>query len=104
MKAYLATVDLVIRAGSWAEACDGLNYLLTASRIHDDTDPVLFDWAYVPQQKLGTLSEEIVPPDKIVAEAKALGNDGSFPECMGWLPDDAEEPTEQDDGAQTGDG
>ena len=51
MKAYLATVDLVIRAGSWAEACDGLNCLLTASGIHDDTDPVLFDWAYVPEQK-----------------------------------------------------
>jgi len=33
---------------------------------------------------------------------KALGNAGSFPECMGWLPDDAEEPIEQDNGAQTG--
>lgn len=51
MKAYIATVDLVIRAGSWAGACDGLNCLLTASGIHDDTDPVLLDWAYVPQQK-----------------------------------------------------
>ena len=53
--------------------------------------------------RISTLSEETVPPDKIVAEAKALGNDGSFPECMGWLPDDAGEPIEQDNGAQTGD-
>ncbi|CAM5290770.1 hypothetical protein ATER59S_00535 [Aquamicrobium terrae] len=51
MKACIATVDLVIRAGSWAEACDRLNCLLTATGIHYETDPFLFDWAYVPDQK-----------------------------------------------------
>lgn len=68
MKAYIATVDLVIRAGSWAEACDGLNCLLTATGIHDDADPVLFDWAYVPQQ--------MVPEDRWPMEIE-------LPE--GWL-------------------
>lgn len=51
MKAYIATVDLVIRAGTWAGACHRVGRLLTVGDIHDETDPILFDWAYVPEQK-----------------------------------------------------
>jgi hypothetical protein len=51
MRAFLATVDLVIRAASWAEACDALHALLTDQGIHADIDPVLVDWAYVPGQR-----------------------------------------------------
>lgn len=50
MKAFIATVNLVIRAQSWAEACDGVSALLTETGMHDQTDPVLLDWAYLPEQ------------------------------------------------------
>jgi hypothetical protein len=49
MKAFIATVNLVIRAQSWAEACDGVSALLSETGMHDRPDPVLFDWAYVSE-------------------------------------------------------
>jgi hypothetical protein len=53
MKAFIATVDLVIRAESWAQACDALHNLLTVNGIHAECEPALVDWAYVPRQRPG---------------------------------------------------
>ena len=65
MKAYIATVDLVVRAESWAQACDGVSALLTESGMHDQTDPVLFDWSYVREQirPTGAWPKQIELPD-----------------------------------------
>ncbi len=65
MKAFIATVDLVIRAASWAEACDGISALLTENGMHDKTDPVLFDWSYAPEQihPTGAWPKELDLPD-----------------------------------------
>jgi hypothetical protein len=65
MKAFIATVDLVIRAQSWAEACDGVSTLLTEAGMHDAADPVLFDWAYIPEQiqSAGDWPKEIALPE-----------------------------------------
>jgi hypothetical protein len=51
MKAFIATVDLVIHADSWADACNALQRLLTTKGMYDGADSVLIDWAYVPTQR-----------------------------------------------------
>lgn len=65
MKAFIATVDLVIRAQSCAEACDGVFALLTEIGMYDRTDPVLFDWSYVPEHldRIGDWPKEIALPE-----------------------------------------
>lgn len=65
MKAFIATVNLVIRAQSWAEACDGVSALLSETGMHDRSDPLLFDWAYVSEQcgMTGDWPKEIALPD-----------------------------------------
>ncbi len=51
MKAFIATVDLVIQAGTWADACNALQRLLTTKGMYDGAESVLVDWAYVPSQR-----------------------------------------------------
>ncbi len=65
MKAFIATVHLAIRAESWAQACDGVSALLTDTGMHDQTDPVLFDWSYVAEQiyPIGAWPRQIDLPD-----------------------------------------
>lgn len=64
MKTFIATVDIVVRAGSWAEAGDGVTALLTENGMHGDPDPVLRDWACVPHRTLpaGAWPKEIELP------------------------------------------
>lgn len=51
MRAFIATVDLVIHAASHAEAQNRLHALLTDQGVHADHDPVLVDWSYIPAQR-----------------------------------------------------
>ena len=51
MKAFIATVDLVIRANDWAGACNALQRLLTDKGMYAGQESVLIDWAYVPAQR-----------------------------------------------------
>lgn len=51
MRAFIATVDLVIHANSHAEAQNRLHALLTDQGVHADQDPVLADWSYIPSQR-----------------------------------------------------
>lgn len=54
MRAFIATVDLVIHADSHADAQNRLHALLTDQGIHADRDPVLVDWSYLPAQRQST--------------------------------------------------
>jgi hypothetical protein len=51
MRAFIATVDLVIHATGHAEAQNRLHKLLTDQGIHADHDPVLVDWSYIRAQR-----------------------------------------------------
>lgn len=51
MRAFIATVDLVIHAQSHAEAQKRLHALLTDQGVHADHDPILVDWSYIPAQR-----------------------------------------------------
>ncbi|HEY3838123.1 MAG TPA: hypothetical protein VGL72_16200 [Bryobacteraceae bacterium] len=51
MRAFIATVDLVIHAASHADAQNRLHALLTDLGVHADPDPVLVDWSYIPTQR-----------------------------------------------------
>jgi hypothetical protein len=51
MKAFVATVDLVIHADNWVDACNALQHLLTTKGMYDGADSPLIDWAYVPTQR-----------------------------------------------------
>jgi hypothetical protein len=51
MRAFIATVDLVINARSHADAQNRLHALLTDLGVHADQDPVLVDWSYIPIQR-----------------------------------------------------
>lgn len=51
MRAFIATVDLVIHAKTHAEAQNRLHALLTDQGVHADHDPVLVDWSYIPGQR-----------------------------------------------------
>jgi hypothetical protein len=54
MRAFIATVDLVIHAASHADAQNRLHVLLIDQGIHADHDPVLVDWSYLPAQRRPT--------------------------------------------------
>ena len=54
MRAFIATVDLIIHANSHAEAQNRLHALLTDQGVHADQDPVLADWSYIPSQRAPT--------------------------------------------------
>ena len=62
MRAFIATVDLVIHADSHAEAQNRLHALLTDHGIHVDHDRVLVDWSYIPAQRRprGAWPKEVV--------------------------------------------
>ncbi len=51
MKAFIATVDLVINAQNWADACNALQRLLTTQGMYAGAHSVLIDWAYIPAQR-----------------------------------------------------
>lgn len=51
MRAFIATVDLVIHADSHADAQNRLHVLLTDQGIHADHDPVLVGWSHLPAQR-----------------------------------------------------
>jgi hypothetical protein len=51
MRAFIATVDLVIRAQTWAQACDALTSLLSETGMYTSPDPALHDWSYIPSQR-----------------------------------------------------
>ena len=66
MRAFIATVDLVIHADSHADAQNRLQALLTDQGIHADHDPVLVDWSYLPAQRqpIGAWPKDVsVEPD-----------------------------------------
>lgn len=51
MRAFIATVDLVIHADSHADAQNRLHALLTDQGVHAARDPILVDWSYLPTQR-----------------------------------------------------
>lgn len=95
MRAFIATVDLVIHAESHAEAQNRLHALLTDQGIHADQDPALVDWSYVPAQRQprGAWPKEVqVTPDWLAVpegarDASLLFHDREHVEPMLVLSD-----------------